>query len=303
MVAQKTGSEDILVVSFKEFLEKIPPGTFAQVSDLGGGRILVGSNVMSRVSPPEILLHCEGADCGGIRLFGTDFSEDTMMSQNQKRFVAYTCKNCSKISKLFALWFTISDDGKTATTYKFGEYPAFGPPTPARVISLIGPQKDLFLKGRRAENQGMGIAAFAYYRRVIEDQKDRIFDEVIRVCNRLSVDQPIIDELTKAKSETQFTTAVEAMKHAVPQALFINGRNPLTLLHSALSEGLHAQTDEECLEVATSIRVVMAEFAERMGQALKEEAELNAAVSRLLQRKRPVALASPPGSPEAIEPN
>jgi hypothetical protein len=62
-------------------------------------------------------------------------------------------------------------------------------------------------------------------------------------------------------------------------------RNPLTLLHSALSEGLHAQTDEECLEIATSIRVVMADFAERMGQALKDEAELTSAVSRLLNKK------------------
>jgi len=33
--------------------------------------------------------------------------------------------------------------------------------------------------------------------------------------------------------------------------------------------------DEECLEIATSIRVVMAELAERMGQALKDEAELS----------------------------
>ena len=121
---------------------------------------------------------------------------------------------------------------------------------------------------------------------VIEGQKDRIFDEVIRVSKGLSVDQVVIGELQKAKGKTQFTKAVEAVKHAIPQALLINGRNPLTLLHSALSEGIHAQTDGDCLEIATSIRVVMAEFAERMAQVMKEEAELNAAVSRLLQRKK-----------------
>jgi hypothetical protein len=62
------------------------------------------------------------------------------------------------------------------------------------------------------------------------------------------------------------------------------GDNPLILLHSALSEGLHAQTDEQCLELAQAVRVVLAELAERIGQALKDEAELNAAISRLMKR-------------------
>jgi hypothetical protein len=187
--------------------------------------------------------------------------------------------------KHFALLIQTEPSKKNGRAIKFGEIPPFGPPTPARLISLIGPQKELFLKGRRAENQGMGIAAFAYYRRVIEGQKDRIFDEIIKVCNRLSAGEPIVKELAAAKVETQFSKAVDSVKLAIPQALFINGHNPLTLLHSALSEGLHAQSDEECLEIATSIRVVIADFAERMGQALKDEAELSTAVSRLLNKK------------------
>jgi hypothetical protein len=67
--------------------------------------------------------------------------------------------------------------------------------------------------------------------------------------------------------------------------LLIDGRNPLSLLHSALSEGLHEHTDEECLEIAQDIRVVLTELADRISLALKEEAELTQAVSRLLNRK------------------
>jgi hypothetical protein len=137
---------------------------------------------------------------------------------------------------------------------------------------------------------------------VIEDQKSRIFDEIIKVCTRLSAGQSIIDELVRAKEETQFSKAVDAVKLAIPQLLFINGHNPLTLLHSALSEGLHAQTDEECLEIATSIRVVMAELAERMGQALKDEAELSTAVSRLINKKA-VAAKSTEVTSKAIGPS
>jgi len=165
--------------------------------------------------------------------------------------------------------------------YKFGETPPFGPPTPARVISLIGPDKEYFLKGRRAENQGLGIGAFAYYRRVVENQKNRILEEVIRVSERIGAPHEVITDLRTAISETQFSKAMSSIKHGIPQILLINGYNPLTLLHSALSEGIHALSDGQCLERATSIRVVLTELAEHLSQALKDEAELNAAVTRL----------------------
>ena len=45
---------------------------------------------------------------------------------------------------------------------------------------------------------------------------------------------------------------------------------------------MHAEADSDCLKLATSIRVVLTELADRMGQALKDEAELTQAVSHLL---------------------
>ena len=68
----------------------------------------------------------------------------------------------------------------------------------------------------------------------------------------------------------------------MPQSLLIGGHyNPLTLLHKALSVGLHEQTDAYCLELAHDIRLVLGELAERLSSALKDEAELNEAVARL----------------------
>ena len=76
------------------------------------------------------------------------------------------------------------------------------------------------------------------------------------------------------------------MKDSIPQTLLIDGHNPLRLLHSALSDGLHDRDDSHCLEQASSIRVVLAELSERLSHALKDEAELNRALSHLLNRKR-----------------
>lgn len=126
------------------------------------------------------------------------------------------------------------------------------------------------------------MGAFAYYRRSVEGQKNRLLDEIIRVARRTNAPSEAISRLEAAKKETQFSKAVDMVKGAVPQSLLIKSHNPLTLLHSALSRNLHGASDEECLKVAHDIRVVLFELADRLGQALKDEQELNDALSRLL---------------------
>jgi len=106
---------------------------------------------------------------------------------------------------------------------------------------------------------------------------------MLRVATLVNAEESLIEELKAAQAESQFSKSVEMIKHGIPQVLLIQGHNPLTLLHGALSQGLHEKSDEHCLELATSIRVVLTELAERIAQALKDEAELNTAVSKLLQ--------------------
>src|ERR1700734_3781617 len=127
--------------------------------------------------------------------------------------------------------------------YKFGELPVYGPPTPSRLISLIGPDRELFLQGRRCENQGLGIGAFVYYRRVVENQKNRILERIIDVAQTLGAPSEMVATLTEAKTETQFSKAMHSVKDAMPDSLKLRGQNPLTLLHNALSDGLHARDD------------------------------------------------------------
>ncbi len=170
--------------------------------------------------------------------------------------------------------------------HKLGEDPPFGPPTPPRVITLIGPDRELFIRGRRAEIQGLGIGAFAYYRRVVENQKGRLIAEIAKVAKRLGATPEVLKRFEDAAKETQFSRAIDAIKSAFPPVLLIDGQNPLSLLHSSLSEQLHAGTDEECLELATSIRIVLTELAERISLALKDEAELKQAISKLSQPRK-----------------
>lgn len=58
-----------------------------------------------------------------------------------------------------------------------------------------------------------------------------------------------------------------------------------TLLHDALSAGLHNDDDVDCLSIAQDIQLVLTGFAERTSAVLKSNAEMAAAVTRLNQRR------------------
>lgn len=276
---QQDGTAEEQVCSFPEFLVSTPPNTWRALIDFAQPSVRYAYKVLDQT---YLEMFCDHDACKGQRYFAAETETTVEGGKAKYHFLRYTCRNCGSYSKVFSIWIKPSKDLASARVMKFGESPEFGPPTPARVISLVGPDRDLYLKGRRAENHGLGIGAFGYYRRVVENQKNRILKEIIKVAKKVDAKEEIVADLEAAVKETQFSKAVERMKHGIPDALRIDGHNPMSLLHKALSEGLHAQSDEQCLELATSIRLVLTEFSERVAQALRDDAELASAVSRLL---------------------
>lgn len=171
--------------------------------------------------------------------------------------------------------------GQLCKAQKLGELPAFGPMTPARLISLMGPARELFLQGRQAENLGLGIGALTYYRRAIEMIWRRFIGEVHRVAVRIGASEEMQAKLEEAGKASQFRDAVEHAKGATPDQLKIKGQDPVRLLYAAVSVGLHEDSDAACLQSASAIRTVMTEIADRMSQALKDERELTEAIKLL----------------------
>lgn len=274
--------------SVSDFLETCPPNQLTHISDLSEQKLLQNFGWSDVMRTPEIQLHCGSDSCNGVRFFRcVSGSGKRLKNEYEFIYVTYRCSNCQDNEKTFALAAKVDVEEKPkGELYKFGELPPFGPPTPPKLIKLIGPDRDDFLKGRRCENQGLGVGAFIYYRRVVENQKNRILTEIVKVSEKLSAPAEKIAILKKAIEETQFSKALNMAKDVIPESLLINGHSPIWLLHSALSEGVHALSDEQCLELAGSIRIVLSELSERLSQALKDEAELAKALSTLMNFKK-----------------
>jgi hypothetical protein len=265
-----------------DFFEVSPPNQLKNVADLAIMKTL-GNTLSAVLHTPELQLHCTHEKCNGVRFFRcTDPSLRISVDNSGSAFIRYLCSNCRVTDKIFAIEFSRDRGELSGEIYKYGELPPYGPPVPSRLISLMGPDRDEFLQGRRSENLGLGVAAFTYYRRVVERQKDRILKQIINVANKIGADPQQVKLLEAAVAESQFAKALDMAKDALPDVLFIDGHNPIKLLHGTLSEGVHILTDAECLEIASSVRVVLAELSERMAMAVKDEAILTSALNVLM---------------------
>lgn len=277
-------------ISLADFLYGTPPSKFVKVDELfgqGSRAYQEGTRYYGGLALPTLRMRCDAPTCRGMTIFRPD--DQTRQVDNKTLndfFLTYRCSNCRLFTKKYAIRVILEGKHGLGSCYKFGEFPPFGPDTPSKLIELIGPDREMFLQGRRCEVQGLGVGAFAYYRRVVEHQTARILDKIITVAETVGLPEDQIEVLRGAAKETQYSKAMEAVKDVMPPMLLINGHNPMTVLYSAISEGLHSESDTECLNYAQDIRAVLAELSAKLSEAVKDDEEIKGALSRLMNKKK-----------------
>jgi hypothetical protein len=276
--------KDPIRVSWKYFLESVAPGMLTSVPDCKIER----EGKTDAVNCPALELWCTNKQCGRNMMF--DFQNSGFPLYPNKipnaTSMVYKCRHCKETAKTYALF--IEFHPMDALAIKLGELPSFGPPIPDELLrDLTGEQRDWMMKGRRAENQGLGVGAYAYYRRVIESTRAQLLDRIIEVAKLSPETSSLVPDLQAAKDEIQFKKAIETTKLAVPPSLLIRGHNPLALLHSFLSDGIHRKSDGECLESAHSIRTLLSETSKKIASAMREDDEVIKALKHMHSRRNP----------------
>lgn len=195
----------------------------------------------------------------------------------------YFCASCDDYSQFFQLFF----DENLSFVMKTGQFPAWSISVEKNLSTILGEYEDIYRKGLICEGQGYGIGAYAYYRRIIES----IIDELLNLIHDL------LDESDKALYEQALRETQEGIvaqekialvKDLLPKSLRPSNMNPLNLLYDRLSEGIHAMTDEECLEIASDIREVLIYLVEQISvsvQAKNSSCRFTESMRKLLERK------------------
>jgi hypothetical protein len=211
---------------------------------------------LNNFSRPAINMHCE--TCHSIQTFNmtNDYWEFyeyvNVPAGGTKVRLLYQCQACKKFTRQFQIYISPNLD----YIYKFGQYPEWEIKLDKNLENILGRHSKTFRKGLVCESQGYGIGAFAYFRRIIEEIIDELLDSISDLIDTENKERYLAAlEATKKTRVTQ--EKIDLVKDLLPSILKPNGMNPLGVLHSELSEGLHAATDESCLENASHIKGIL----------------------------------------------
>ena len=277
--------------AFRQFLQTTPPNVPVEIAGLLEARASgppppINSRARQaftyELDLPVIELHCE--TCQRKQNFEND--PDTKSFNGIANFFVYfTCKNCGKGQKVIALRAAQKSppagQAIDVRLVKIGEFPTFGPPVSRRVNQLLDDaHRELFRKGLRAEAQGLGIAASAYFRRIVEEQWSRVLAELRKVAVQLGeTDLTVYDQ---AAGEKRFTYAIDLVSDRLPPALRLpDGSNPLKLLHKVLSLDVHTRSDEDCLADGTAVKNVLSDLLERVAEVTRDHTALKQSIERI----------------------
>ena len=135
---------------------------------------------------------------------------------------------------------------------KCGEYPSLSPRVDQAILDVFPDDADLLEKAVRCLKDGLGVGAYAYLRQVLESHIGLLITEIEKMAQEQE-DTETLEKLAKLRGNGQMSKNIDLAKNALPVYLRVKGFNPLGLLYRTLSEGIHNQSDEECLKKANDI--------------------------------------------------
>ncbi len=194
--------------------------------------------------------------------------------------MVYMCVHCQEFERVFY----VKVDENRECLMKVGQYPAWEIKGDANIEKLLGEHSGYYRKGLICESQGYGIGAFGYYRRIVEETIDKMLDEIAELLSEEDLAR-YQGALAKTKETTITQEKIDLVKDLLPPILRPEGMNPLSALHSALSEGLHAGSDEECLEFAGTCREILVFLVNQVAASKAASKGFTASMRKLLEKK------------------
>jgi hypothetical protein len=199
----------------------------------------------------------------------------------------YICGLCERESAAF--WCSAGSDADRTNHVlrKQGQSPAWSI-EPASAVAKALPLETVafYKKGLICLSHNFGLAAVAYFRRVVEQVTGHILDLIGQTAKELG-DQATVVAIAEAQRSHQATDRLKFAADKLPANLRPGGRNPLADLYDAYSEGIHALDDDECLDVALAMRATLDFLLPQLHDQLAAARAYQASLGKAKRRKGP----------------
>ncbi len=160
----------------------------------------------------------------------------------------FTCVSCRKSRREYHVEQIV--DGETIRLQKYGELPKKRLERNLVLQRFLKDDLENYEKAVICLSHEYGVAAFAYFRRIVENNIDKLLDLVQEDAQSSSANTEANSELVELKKNPPMSKKIEIANRALPEHLNPDGLNPLGRLYQVLSEAVHNFSEEECLNKA-----------------------------------------------------
>jgi hypothetical protein len=179
----------------------------------------------------------------------------------------FTCDGCSSAKYIFF----VEMDVEKKRFRKVGQNPAWSINLDKDLEKFLEDDVEYFKKALICESQSYGVAAFSYYRRVLENSISRILQSLRSVLELNGASSEEVERIDNALNGTAMVERIKIAKDAVPNYLQPNKMNPLAIIYDTLSAGIHRLSEEQCLENSQHIRIALSYLIKALVQQNEEQ--------------------------------
>lgn len=191
----------------------------------------------------------------------------------------FQCVSCKKDEHVYFVEQVVTD--KTITIQKYGERPRRKLDRDPLLERFFLHDSDCYEKAVICLANGYGIAAFAYIRRIVENNIDSLIDMLKEEIESTGSDSLLLTKLAELKKETPMSDKIKVANTALPEYLIPSGLNPLGRLYQVLSEGVHNFSEEDCLERAGVVKACIKYLISEISSRKKNRESFKSLVGKL----------------------
>ncbi len=198
-------------------------------------------------------MFCDNEKCEHETVWQTEYPRITFGEcfLNEKKYV---CRNCG----VQAIQYIVIRQEKESNNIflKVGQYPELEEKVPEPLERALGATDlKLYKNALRMRNFNLGVAAVAYMRRVVENRMNDMLEILHEAALAHNAPPEALAHHGEMREEKRFAVKVDYAGSLLPLSLRPTGKpNPMAILHELASDGLHAKSDEECVDIFDACR-------------------------------------------------
>jgi hypothetical protein len=160
----------------------------------------------------------------------------------------YRCRNCGKCQMHYFLYWAETAEG--GIFLKVGQYPALPHHAPKELERRLDEDdRELYTKALDCRNFNYGLGAVSYLRRIVENRVNDLLDRAGEVAREEGIAGGSLEAIEAAKTSRVFAEKLDLVDTLIPVRLKPSGFSPISGLHDLVSDAIHRQSEDECIDV------------------------------------------------------